>query len=275
MTEADSSEVHAWLATFQNAETARAYKRDIRHFLRFLGGKPLRELLPSDIVRYRDSLRAAPRSVARMVASVKSLLRHGRSVGYLAWNPAAEIGVPAVPKREALSRDLHESETRRLIWAQPDRSDRVLCWLFYQGGLRTREAAGLCWRHILPRVDGGGVQIFTGTESALRFDREVPISPALLSELQRLRGVESDNELVFGVSESTLRRRVNRAALRAGIGAQIGPRDFREAHAIHALRNGAPPSVVAETLGVHALSQTRLERGISDRRPSRTYLRGL
>src|ERR671916_939272 len=128
--------------------TVEAYRRDLSVLAAWLG-KPLASATTEELERWVAELRAeglSPATIARRIASLRSLFRHLVLIGAAAENPAAELDLPRRTRR--LPRALSPGEAERLIEAAAGTApralrDRALTELLYGAGLRVSEAVGL------------------------------------------------------------------------------------------------------------------------------------
>src|SRR4029077_17360869 len=133
------------------AHTLESYGRDLRGLSAFAAGRslPLDGLSRHDLeafVRQLMSSGLSPRSVARVVASVRGYYRFLVLERHLAESPAQDLrpprAWPALPKCLALE------DVDRLL-AQPDTStplgarDRAMLEVLYATGMRVSEIVGL------------------------------------------------------------------------------------------------------------------------------------
>jgi integrase/recombinase XerD len=131
--------------------TVTAYRRDLRRLAAFLATRrrTLETARPGDLQAYlaaRHRAGLGPRSLARVVAAVRSLYRFGRRTGRLGADPAALLVAPRPPRR--LPRALSRSAARTLVESvggeRPrELRDRALLELLYGCGLRASELVTL------------------------------------------------------------------------------------------------------------------------------------
>jgi len=106
-------------------ETRRAYRRAVADFFQYVGGKHPTEVVPDDVLRWRDHLRAGRKraaTVAFKLSVVRAFFEYLKAGGLVSLNPASTklVAVPAVPDEPA-GRALTPKEVRNLL-AGPDRS---------------------------------------------------------------------------------------------------------------------------------------------------------
>src|SRR4029077_7271342 len=101
----------------------------------------------------------APATRIRALAAVKSLLTFGQRTGFLVLNVGAALKLP--PGKDTLAeRILDEAQVHTLLAREPQHRNRVLLRLLYRASLRISEIAGLCWRDVHARGDGGQITVF-------------------------------------------------------------------------------------------------------------------
>ncbi|MEN8184034.1 MAG: site-specific integrase, partial [Myxococcota bacterium] len=144
-----------------SAHTVRAYLGDARQFARFLGdGRMASGVESDDVRRFLASLhdRAAPTSVGRKLASLRTLFRFLVREGTCRRDPTLGLPTPRAPRGlprplgvddcEVLMegpRDLPEPEGREQL---REARDRALAETLYGGGLRVGEIVALDVRDI-------------------------------------------------------------------------------------------------------------------------------
>ena len=100
-------------------ETRRAYRRAISDFFQFVGGKHPTEVVPDDVLRWRDHLRAGRKrasTVAFKLSVVRAFFEYLKAGGIVSLNPASTklVAVPEVPDEPA-GRALTPKEVRHLL----------------------------------------------------------------------------------------------------------------------------------------------------------------
>src|SRR5215212_11185434 len=263
--------------------TVEAYRRDLSTLAVWLR-KPLSAATTEELERWIAELRGAglsPATIARRIASVRSLFRHLVLIGAVAENPAAELELPRRIRR--LPRTLSAGEAERLVEAAAGTTpralrDRALVELLYGAGLRVSEAVGLQKSSVdldarLVRCLGKGSK-----------ERVVPIGREAAQALRRYlsRGrpyldVRHRPELFLNAKGGGLTRAgvfliLRRLAEKAGLEPErVHPHLLRHSFATHLLEGGADLRSVQEMLGHADLATTELYTQVSDRRRREVY----
>jgi site-specific recombinase XerD len=275
----DAGLVGTWLAQHEaSPHTLRAYRRVAERFLAALGA-PLAQATLEDartaFAALGTKIDGAPASRAtamQQTAAVKSLLSFGARVGYLRINLGQLFKLKAVPADRA-RRIMPESSIWLLLNSATNERDGLMLEVAYFGGLRVGELVALTWERIIDR-DDGKAQI-AGLVGKGGKEREV-LLPAAVGE--RLRGFRQGlvSGPIFQARPSSrrtatdrpagaispqaawaiIKRVAARAPLPANIKAGVSPHWLRHAHASHALDNGAPISLVQQTLGHGSIKTT-------------------
>lgn len=251
--------------------TRRAYRSDLRHFLRWLeqtGGElervDVRALADytSELGRARHGLSSA--TIARRLAAVRSLLR-------FTLGPGRVPDVGLAPRRSRRLPDAPRvAEVERAIDAVAGEGplalrNRALLELVYSCGLRSAETVGLDVADVLfdqesVHVHGkGGKQrvVPLGEEAAWQLARYLRDGRPLL-----LRGAQD------AVFVSVRGRRLDTSTLRRLL---RNPHRLRHAYATHLLEGGADLRTIQELLGHASLSTTQIYSHVDARRLRRVY----
>jgi integrase/recombinase XerD len=258
--------------------TVEAYRRDLTALADWLGRSPA-TATTEELERWLAELRAAglsPATMARRVASVRSLFRHLVLIGAASENPAADLDLPRRVRR--LPRTLSPGEAERLIEAAAGTMpralrDRALVELLYGAGLRVSEAVGL---------DKAGVDLdqrLVRTVGKGGKERVVPVGRQAVDALRRYlsRGRphldrRHRSELFLNAQGGALTRAgafliLRRLAGKAGLEPErVHPHLLRHSFATHLLEGGADLRSVQEMLGHADLSTTELYTHVTDRR---------
>jgi integrase/recombinase XerD len=140
----------------------------------------------------------------------------------------------------------------------------------YFGALRVSELAGLTWSQIIPRDTGEAQLAIVGKGDK---PRNILIPVGLAVELRELRGDAPAAARVFPVSERRINYIVKAAAKRAGINSAASAHSLRHAHASHAIDEGAPITLVSQTLGHADLKTTSIYAHARPNDSSSRYLK--
>ncbi len=249
-----------WLNTYSPV-TRDAYGPISRRF-RASVGLPLREVTISDLQRFSASLKGKPRTVSLHIATVRSLFRFAKEIGYLDFDPATSLRFPTV-KKDLAERILLPGEVMRLFDQEPDPRNLAMLKLFYSTGIRVSELTALSWRDF--RVNNSKPE-FMGQVTVMGKGgktRSIAITHGVWAAVMALKEDTGPDAPVFRsrkggrLHRSQVLRIVREAASRAGIRApNVSPHWLRHCHASHALENGAPLPLVQATLGHASAAST-------------------
>ncbi len=255
--------------------TLRNYAADLRQFREFLG--PDTEVAAIDHLRIREFLAAlhgrgaAKSSLARRLATLRSLFRYLAREGRLAENPAKLVAaprqqrrLPVIPKPEEM-RCLLDGAAGVAGAPFPAR-DRCLLELLYGCGLRVSELTGLDLNDVdreqqLLRVRGKGRKerlVPFGDKALEALLAYLPERQAILARAQP--GPAAALLLNRGgtrLDPRSVRRRIRFYALRLHLSPSLHPHAFRHAFASHLLGEGADLRAIQEMLGHESLSTTQ------------------
>jgi site-specific recombinase XerD len=270
-------------------KTRHAYAVDAGQFVRWADRHGLvpTAVTPRALRRYAAGLTEqgqAPTTVARKLASMRSLFRTLVEHGDLAQNPADLLSAPR--KAQRLPHVLKPAEVAELLDRIPADTalalrDRALFEMAYASGLRAEElvnldVASLDFDAELVRVEGKGskTRIVPTGEPALR---------AVERYLQRARPAlatpDGDDALFLSksgrrLSTSDVRRRlrvwVRRAAGVSTVGG-VSPHALRHSFATHLLEGGADLRVIQELLGHATISTTQVYTRVESARLRSAY----
>lgn len=281
------------------AATARAYLGDAEEFVvsceRASIGPDAVD--PKAVRRYVASLSengAAPRTVARKLASLRSLFRSLREHGEIAQSPA---DVVASPKRASTLPDvLKESEMERLLDGIPaseplQQRDRAIFELAYACGLRASEIVGLDLGDVdydgeQLRVEGKGgrTRFLPVGEQALRCvseyvqrGRERTVAeartPAPASSLRAPAAPLFLSRSGRRLGDGDVRRRLRMWAQSCRVPSHVHPHALRHSFATHLLDGGADLRSIQELLGHSSISTTQVYTRVESARLVSAYAR--
>ena len=216
-----------------------------------------------------DGSACSAATVNTYVAAVKALLSFAHQVGFTRFNAAPLIKLKKVPRMIA-QRLLSVVDMQLLIRAAKQGRDRLMLEVGYFGALRVSELAGLTWAQIIARESGEAQLAIVGKGDK---PRNILIPAALAADLHALRGDAPNSAHVFPISERRINYIVRAAAQRAGINLAVSAHWLRHAHASHAIDEGAPITLVSQTLGHADLKTTSIYAHARPNDSSSRYLK--
>ena len=264
-----------------------SYARDLQAFFDHVQGQ--RKVGPLDvrdedlrlflIEQHRQG--KAPRSLARMVSSLRGLYRFLMREGVLSVDPTRTLETPRIGT--SLPKDLSLKEVDALL-AQPDPSsplgirDLAMLQLMYATGLRVSELVNLKINDL--HLDVGYLAAY-GKGSK---ERLVPIGEVANDKVKEyIRSVRPAftkgaripylflNRSGKRLSRQGFWKLLKRYALQAGIRSQIMPHSLRHSFATHLLEHGADLRSVQLLLGHSSISTTQIYTHINRERLKRIY----
>lgn len=208
-------------------------------------------------------------TVARKLATLRSFFKFLMRRGLVSANPVQSIRTPKQEKRlpkflevEQVERLLNNCDTTTLLGAR----DRAILETLYSTGIRVSELVALNVSDVdlgsnVLRVRGKGKR-----------ERMIPLGPgsarAILHYLDLRRGVamngKADPESLFinkhgqRLSTRSVRRKLDKYLLAAGLDLSVSPHTLRHSFATHMLRRGADLRSVQQMLGHQSLSTTQI-----------------
>ncbi len=263
--------------------TLEAYRSDLQQLGAFLDGRGVDVLhaAPADLASFvaelasgaGDRRAAAPATLRRKVACLRSFYRHLRREQILQSDPTSELRPPRPGGRlpTVLTRD-----EVNLLLSQPQGSslaalrDRALLETMYACGLRASEAIGL---QISDLDLEAGILVARGKGSK---ERIVPIGSKAIETLRayleharpHLVGLR-DEGCVFlnmrgtGLSRQGLYKIVQQHARSAGLDDRMSPHTLRHTFATHLLAGGCDLRSLQEMLGHADIATTQIYTHLS------------
>ena len=255
--ESDGHLIELWL-NGRSRHTQRAYRADVSRFMETVA-KPLHQITLGELQEYagRISEGLQPSSVYRSMSAIKSLFAFGHRIGFLSFDVAAPLRLPAL--RETLAeRILDETDVLRMIALESMPRNKTILLTLYAGGFRVAELCSLKWSDLQNRDKTGQITVFGKGGKT----RSVLMPQSVWFALLSLRNDAKETRPVFlsrkggHLDESQIWRIVRKASERAGIEKAVSCHWLRHAHASHALDRGAPIHLVQATLGHESISTT-------------------
>ena len=266
--------------------TRRAYGVDLGQFAEWAEGRGLEPdgLRHRDVRRYAASLSAAgaaPATVARKLAALRSLYRFLVRTERVAQNPAELVASPR--KASKLPRVMTTEQVEALLDRIPARTalelrDRALLELAYSCGLRCEEMVNLDLGAVdfdseQARVLGKGSKervLPVGEPAQRALERYLARGrPALVSDPAEPALFISKSGRRLSPSDVTRRLRlwVSNAALAGG----VSPHSLRHSFATHLLEGGADLRSIQELLGHASISTTQVYTRVDSSRLREQY----
>lgn len=152
---AEIPEEEIWLAKQKSARTRRAYRLDVRHFMKSLGISEIDQLRSVDhraVIAWermqREQQGAAASTIRRRLAALSSLFKHLVRHGVATRNPVVDVERPAINRDEGSTAAFSKAQARKLLDAPPADTlaglrDRAILSVGLQVGFRRAEIAAL------------------------------------------------------------------------------------------------------------------------------------
>jgi integrase/recombinase XerD len=270
--------------------TLESYARDLAGLAGFAAGegRPLRQFTRRDLEAYVRALMSdgkSPRSVARLVATVRGFYRFLVLHQHITENPAVDLTAPRAWK--VLPKFLSSEDVERLLTA-PDVTtprglrDRALIELLYATGLRVSELVALRAQDL--HLDAG----YLTTTGKGQKQRIVPVGdeaakwvthylrearPTLLGKRSSPRVFVNARGGGPGITRVGFWKILKGYGKSIGIGRQISPHVLRHSFATHLLERGADLRAIQMMLGHADLSTTQIYTHVLEARMRSLYER--
>jgi len=221
-------------------------------------------------------------TVARKLATLRSFYKFLLRRGSVPSNPVAGIRTPKQDKRlpkalsvEDVERLLNNCDTTTLLGAR----DRAILETLYSTGIRVSELVALNVGDIdlnsnVIHVRGKGKK-----------ERVIPIGPGAVQAIlhymdmrrQAFSAGEHDAEALFvnkhgqRLSTRSVRRKLDKYLLEAGLDLSISPHTLRHSFATHMLQRGADLRSLQQMLGHQSLSTTQIYTHLTQKKVKEEY----
>ncbi len=233
-----------------------------------------RRLLGADTELVRDFMSQlrdrnySKSTLARKLATLRSFYKFLVRRGHLTANPVAPIRTPKQDKRlpkyldvEQIEKLFSNCDTTTLLGAR----DRAILETLYSTGIRVSELIALN----VSDIDLGRSVVHVRGKG--KKERMIPIGPgavrAIIHYLDMRRsaaGPNADTEALFinkhsqRLSTRSVRRKLDKYLLEAGLDLSVSPHTLRHSFATHMLQRGADLRSVQELLGHQSVSTTQI-----------------
>lgn len=251
--------------------TVSAYRRDLETFaaglecIEITDAAKVNEHQVRALIAQRHRQGLGPRSIQRLLSSIRSFYRYLMREGLAGSNPAAAVKAPKAPKK--LPQTLDADAVARLLDFEAATPlairDKAIMELFYSSGLRLSELAGLRWDELdlasgLIRVTGKGNKT-----------RMVPIGSVAAQAIEDWRKVRGnfagfEEPCIFvssrgnPISVRSIQSRIRFWARKQGLPQQVHPHLLRHSFASHLLESSGDLRAVQELLGHADISTTQV-----------------
>jgi len=245
-------------------ETRRAYRRAMADFFQFVGGKHPTQVVPADVLRWRDHLRHSRKRAATVsfkLSVIRSFFEYLKAAGVVLLNPAStKLVTPPELPTEPAGRALTSKEVRNLLTG-PDKEkpegarDYALMLVMLRLSMRVAEvcslrASSIKWSHgrwtLRCKIKGGREEVWP-----LPKDVKQVIEDYLKLDAQRRMTLHSDTDAFLFQPHSNYRTLVFDKALSTrmvqnivakwgrftGVG-DVSPHDLRRTAITRALEMG-------------------------------------
>lgn len=261
-----------WLEEGLARNTLESYRRDLAQLTVWLESRStgLLAVERADLEQYlaRRTPVSKPRSIGRLIASMRRFYRYFLREGRIAADPTVQLDSPKLPR--SLPKSLTEEDVVALLKASDDSQllglrDRAMLETLYATGLRVTELVNLKVSEV--SLQEGVVRV-VGKGSKTRL---VPLGEEALDWIMRymkesrpmiLDGQLSDSLFVTQRGGAMTRQSfwylIKRYAKLAGISKPMSPHTLRHAFATHLLNHGADLRVVQMLLGHADISTTQI-----------------
>ena len=241
------------------------YKIDLTEFFGFIGELPIERVDYPVLRRYLAKIREKdhkPRTIARKLSSLRSLLKFLNREGYIKNNPSRLLTTPKLDK--TLPQFLTEEEIKKFVESpamdkEAGLRDRAILETLYSTGIRVSELVGLNLEQVdfisnIVKVAGKGKK-----------ERLVPIGNHALTAIREYiekrkyktdvlflnkNGTRLTTRSVCNITDKYIRL--------TGLRSKLSPHALRHSFATHLLNRGADLRSVQELLGHVNLSTTQI-----------------
>lgn len=263
--------------------TLLSYEHDLHQFASYLFHLRIRSYSEVNKQTLRSFLGTlldqgySKKSIARKVASLRSLFKFLKRTGVIEGNPTFGLAPPKIEKR--LPTFLDERSVHAMFDSLPADShtsgrDLAILELLYGTGIRVSELTGL---------NGGDIDLIDRSIKVLgkgSKQRVVPLGRKAYDALKKYMSMQAANKaadpLFVGATQRritprTVHRIVSRAIARVSDIEKKSPHVLRHSFATHLLDRGADLRAVKDLLGHESLSTTQVYTHVSTERMKKAY----
>ena len=266
--------------------TINSYKNDINKFLNFLLERKI-ELREVSKIEIRDfladqyDLGLSKKTIARRLASIKSLFKFLFNSRFVSKNPTLFLSTPKTSKKLP---DFVDEKMINELMNQPDLGtekglrDKAVLELFYSTGMRLSELINLNISSVddknnLIKVTGKGSK-----ERLIPFGKRAKFSIEKYLNKRALNWNSLNEEIPLFVNNKnerlprrTIQRRISNYIKMIASGKRLGPHTLRHTFATHLMDRGADIRAVGDLLGHSSLSSTQVYTHVKPERMKQVY----
>ena len=266
--------------------TIKSYKNDINKFLYFLSERKI-ELKEVSKIEIRDfladqyDLGLSKKTIARRLASIKSLFKFLFNSSFVTKNPTLFLSTPKMSKKLP---DFIDEKMINELMNQPDLGsekglrDKAVLELFYSTGMRLSELISLNISSVddknnLIRVNGKGSK-----ERLIPFGKRAKFSIEKYLKKRALNWNSLNKEIPLFVNNKnervprrTIQRRISNYIKMIASGKRLGPHTLRHTFATHLMDRAADIRAVGDLLGHSSLSSTQVYTHVKPERMKQVY----
>jgi site-specific recombinase XerD len=275
-----------WFANLDNANTKKAYERDVKEFMAFATVSTptqLRQVSRAHVIAWRKNLEGrgcGDATIRRKLAALSSLFKKLCEDNAVLLNPIDGVKRPKMTAHEGLTPALSDDQTRMLLAAPAKdtlkgKRDRALLSTLAHHALRREELCKLTVGDVQMRLGVLHLRV-EGKGSKVRYVPVHPETQRLLTEYLEMAGHKDDLagalfRPVKNYVTGTLRKALHPESVLQDVvlkyGKQVGITDSVRGFCVHSLRataatnaleNGADIAKVQEWMGHANVSTTRL-----------------
>jgi integrase/recombinase XerD len=269
---ARSAAVEFWLQSVKSQHSKDAYRRDIGLWFAWCNENdiPVDDARRADVDGWRESMTAAPATIARRLSAVSSFYRYWVAEDIVARNPAQNAARPAVsPEPSSIS--LSRQQSAALLAYLNDLSDQrpgVIFRLLAETGMRISELTGAGvtdlamsgGHHVLTIIRKGGkaqmLPIAGGTYARVT-DYLAGRTAGYILEVKRTDRRKGDGRMDRSYVRQLLRRVAREAGLPPEVHEHMHPHVLRHSAATLLAADGVPPHEIQMLLGHADLRTTQ------------------